>query len=126
MVYIVRPSLPTVTVTNPLVDGTPVTTLATCSTSGFRPATVILTWMLGDGSTEIMAETTTVTNMTDNKYAVASQYRRDVSKINNGKTLKCTVNHEALDAPMPRTAILNISCNQQCFFYNQHVDIVCY
>jgi len=114
---VVHPSAPSVTVTNPLVDETQVTTLATCSSSGFRPGTIDVTWLLEGGPTELMTDSTTVTALKDSKFAVTSEYRRVVSKTDNGKTLTCTLNHETLNAPIPRTAALNISCNQTSFCY---------
>jgi len=103
------------TVTNPLFDEASPTTLATCFASGFRPATINVTWLLEGGSTELMADTTTVTAVADNKYAVTSEYRRAVIRVDNGMTLTCRVNHETLDAPLFRTATLNIACNQARF-----------
>jgi len=123
IVSVVRPPAPSVTVTNPLVDETHVTTLATCSSSGFRPGTINVTWLLEGGPTELMTDTTAVTAMTDDKFAVTTEYRRAVSKIDNGKTLTCTLNHETLDAPISTSVTLNISCNQTSFCYIWHVDI---
>jgi len=124
IVSVVRSPAPSVTVTNPLVDETPFTTLATCSTSGFRPGTIDVTWLLEGGPMELMTDTTIVTAMTDNKFAVTSEYRRVVSKIDNGKTLTCTLNHETLDAPISTPVTLNISCIQTSFCYIWHVDIL--
>jgi len=115
IVSVVRPPAPSVTVTNPLADETPVSTLATCSSSGFRPGTIDVTWLLEGGPTELMTDTTTVTALTDNKFAVTSEYRRAVSMIDNGKTLTCTLNHETLDAPISTPVTLNILCNQTSF-----------
>jgi len=112
----VRPSPPFLVLTNPLVDGTHITTLATCSSSGFRPANINVIWLLEGGSSEV-ADTTTVAYTTNNTFAVRSEYRSVVSKIDNGKTLTCTLNHETLAVPLSGTVNLNISCNQQWFCY---------
>ena len=110
--YVVRPTAPSVTVTAPLVDGSPITTLATCSTSGFRPKLINVTWQLQGGSIEVMADTSTVRNGVDNTFSVTSEYRRVVSNIDNGKTLMCTVNHETLHVPLSMAVVLDISCNK--------------
>ena len=105
-----RPTWPSVVVRSPLVEGPVVATLATCSSSDFRPGNITVSWLLQGEIVEIMPDTV-VLPIAGEKFRVTSQYKRAVSRTENGKTLTCTVNHETLDvAGRSKAVILDVAC----------------
>jgi len=106
----VAPVIPTVTAMAPLVYGNIVKTLATCESSGFRPQTVSVKWILDNGTPETDPTPVVVENSTTNTYSVTSVYRSAVRREDNGKNLTCEITHKAVATPLSGSLQLNIAC----------------
>lgn len=105
----VRPVELSLVTSSSAVEGTSKVTLATCSTSGFRPATTFsLVWNFGNVNqtyTEVLIQD----NITET-FSVSSQYQRVVNRSDNGKHLSCSVRHATLSSPQEIATSVNIRC----------------
>jgi len=106
----VAPVIPTVTAMAPLVYGNIVKTLATCVSSGFRPQTVSVKWILDNGTPETDPTPVVVENSTTNTYSLTSVYRSVVRREDNGKILTCEIKHKTVATPLSGSLQLNITC----------------
>ena len=105
----VQPIHPVITKATPPVEGSTSIQLATCTTSGFRPETgFTLVWTF-DGQQESYTETP-VWDTTSETYSVSSQYSTVVDRTDNGKSLKCSVNHGTIDTPNTETVTISVLC----------------
>jgi len=106
----VEPSIPTLTAFKPLVYDNFVKNIATCVSSGFRPQTVNVNWILDNGTPETDPSPIVVENDTTNTYSVTSVYRSALRREDNGKILTCQINHKAVATPLSGSLQLNITC----------------
>jgi len=96
-----------------LTAGNATMNIAQCTSTGFRPGNVSLSWRIEGGVVEPVLNPL-VFNTANNKFEVTSYYRRAVTKADNGKTLTCSVSHAAT-----QTVSLtgNVALNVLCKFY---------
>ena len=104
----VRPTSPTVSPSGTLAESTTVSTVATCSSSGFRPSTIVVTWQL-QGGAAVPASSPNV-SPSDSTFTMTSEYVRALSRSDNGKMLTCTVNHTTLSTPRAGSVQLDVKC----------------
>jgi len=113
LICLETPSLPTVTILGPSVEGGDAASIARCTTTGFRPADINITWTIEGGPTNTSLHE--LVNETGNgTFMVSSDYRRAVNRTFNGKTLTCTVSHVSLTLPMSTSVLLTVLCT--CIF----------
>ena len=108
-----RPSTPVVNVIGTLTAGNAASNIAQCTSTGFRPPDVGVSWKLDGGNLEPVTNPL-VSPIANNKFAVSSYYRRAVTKADNGKTLTCSVSHTST-----QTILLagNVQLSVMCKFY---------
>jgi len=104
-----RPSRPNVTVLATQTERSPVANIARCSSSGFSPATITLTWQLENGSAMPDQDALT-TPMANDLFSVSSTFNYSVQRTDNGKTLTCSVSHVSLNSPLSGTATIPVFC----------------
>jgi len=107
--YVEPPSKPSVTLLGPPVESGDVAAIARCTSTGFWPADINITWTAQEGPVE-QALNQKVTNTGNNTFMVTSDYRRAVNRSINGKTLTCTVSHVSLSSPTSGSVTLTILC----------------
>ena len=101
-----------------LTAGNAATNIAQCTSTGFRPQEVGVSWTLDGGNIEPVINPL-VSNMTNNKFAVSSYYRRAVTKADNGKTLTCSVSHAATQTNLLAGNVqLSVICKFNLHNYN--------
>jgi len=113
--------MPIVKANAPLVYGNAVKDIAQCSSTGFRPHTVGVIWILGNYSPETDNNPAVVEIGTTNIFTVTSYYNTAVRREDNGKILTCQVNHTSLATPLSGSLQLNILC--MLIVYNSYVAI---
>ncbi|XP_052805208.1 hemicentin-2-like [Mya arenaria] len=94
-----QPSTPKVTVLGTLTESSSSVNILRCSSSGFRPQTVSLSWTLGGESAEPVSNPTVEESTANNTFSVSDTYSRAVGRADNWKTLTCSINHETLRFP---------------------------
>jgi len=111
-----------------LTAGNDDTNIAQCTSTGFRPQDIGLSWRIEAENAEPVTNPL-VSNITNNRFEVTSYYRRAVKKSDNGKTLTCSVSHAATQTILlPGSVRLNVSCKLCLFNSNTeylHVATVC-
>ena len=92
----------------------PTSRIARCTSSGFRPSAVNVTWVLS-GESPMTATNTIVMNDTNpDTFRLTSYFSRSVTRHDNGKVLSCSVNHETLQSPVTGNMTLDVMC--KCSF----------
>ena len=104
-----RPARPSVTLLTTTMEGEPAAPIATCSTSGFSPGNINVTWQL-EGTTAIQEEDLVITQIDNILFSVSSTFNYSVDRSDNGKTLTCTVYHQSLPAPLANAASVPVLC----------------
>jgi len=102
-----------------LTAGNDDTNIAQCTSTGFRPGNVSLSWRIEGGIVEPVSNPL-VSNTANNKFEVTSYYRRAVTKADNGKTLTCSVSHAATQT---FSLTGHLSLNVLCKFYLLNCNI---
>jgi len=105
----VPPSEPSVSILGPPVESDNVASIARCTSDGFWPADINMTWTMQEGSAE-QAINTIITGSENVSFMVTSDYRRAVNRTLNGKTLTCTVSHVSLPSPRSGSVPLTVLC----------------
>ena len=103
------PSEPFITLLGPLVESEDTASIARCTSTGFWPADINMTWTMQGGPVE-PALNSKVTDTGNSTFMVTSDYRRAVNRSLNGKTLTCSVSHVSLSSPKSGTAALTVLC----------------
>jgi len=114
-----RPSTPTVSVLDTQTEGGPVTNIARCTSSGFYPATIIVTWQLGNEPT-MQNQVVHVTSIDNGLFSVTATFKHAVQRTDNGKNLTCSISHESLTSPLVGTGAIYVLCK-----YTKHFHIFC-
>lgn len=94
----------------PPVEGTASVQLATCRSFGFRPAdSFTLQWIIGNQQPQLSSGSA-VLDTTTETYNYTNQNYSKVSRLDNGKTLTCPVNHRTLSASVSATETITVQC----------------
>ncbi|KAH3699136.1 hypothetical protein DPMN_074090 [Dreissena polymorpha] len=101
-----QPSKPNVILMGSPVDGSAESDIATCSTGGFRPSHISISWTFGNVDT-VAASNLNPVNVS-NKFSVTTNYKRAVVRADNGKELTCSVSHQTLSAALSTSVTVNI------------------
>ncbi|XP_052783301.1 immunoglobulin kappa light chain-like isoform X1 [Mya arenaria] len=101
-----HPSTPTVTALGIPNESPSSVNIVRCTSSGFRPKTISLSWTLGRGMNEPVSNPIVEENMTTNTFSVSDTYSRSVGRADNGKLLTCSINHETLSSPKTASVTL--------------------
>jgi len=104
-----RPSTPTVSVLATQSEGGPVTNIARCTSSGFYPATIIVTWQLANGPT-MQDQDVLVRSIDNGLFSVTATFKHAVQRTDNGRILTCSVSHESLSSPLVGTGTIHVLC----------------
>ena len=119
---IVQPSEPSISLLGPPVESDNVASIARCTSVGFWPSDINMTWTMQDGPAEpaINQKVTDTGNFT---FMVTSDYRRAVNRTLNGKTITCTVSHVSLPSPRSGSKPLTVLCEYNITY---KVHYLCY
>ena len=110
MSLVVRPSLPAVTAVGSIVEQQAASRIAQCTTSGFRPRAVSVTWLLQGESPVTDTNPTVESGTKPDTFRLTSYYSRAVTRHDSKKVLNCSVNHETLQSPVTGSMILDVTC----------------
>jgi len=115
-----RPARPSVTVLAAQTEDSPVASIARCTSSGFSPATITLTWRLENGPAMPDQDAIT-TPMGDDLFTVSSTFNYSVQRTENGITLICSVSHVSLTSPLAGTATIPVFCKYPCMYIDLYI-----
>ena len=110
----VLPSLPTVNAIVSIMEQQPTSRIARCTSSGFRPSAVNVTWVLSGESPMTDTNTIVMNDTNSDTFRLTSYFSRSVTRQDNNKVLSCSVNHETLQSPVSGNMTLDVSC--KCLF----------
>jgi len=104
-----RPTRPTVTLMTTKTEGEPAAPIATCSTSGFSPRNINVTWQL-EGTPATQDKDAIIQPMDNILFSISSNFSHAVDRADNGKTLTCTVYHPSLSKPLSHSVAIPVFC----------------
>jgi len=104
-----KPKSPVVTTFQQLIESHVPIPVAMCTTSGFRPQRLNITWKLEDEPTESTTNVNVTKLKDENTFSAVAVYPRSISRADNGKKLVCSVYHET-GTPMSAETIILVQC----------------
>jgi len=102
----------------PVFENREGTAVARCTSTGFRPKAVNVTWTKQDDHIEPDFQPT-FTDMGNSAFMLVSQYTGGFNRSNNGKTLTCSVSHMTLTQPVSESITITVLCTYGHYIFVQ-------
>jgi len=106
---IVPPSQPILHSLGPAIEDKEDTVVARCSSHGFRPKELNVTWTLQDELSEL--DVNPIITENENKtFSLVSYYSRTLDRTHNGRILTCNVTHMTLTQHNATFGVITVLC----------------
>jgi len=106
---IVPPSQPILHSLGPAIEDKVDTVIARCSSHGFKPNEINVTWTL-QGEISELDDNPTITENENETFSLVSYYSRTFDRAHNGRMLTCNVTHMTLVQHNTTFGIITVLC----------------
>jgi len=106
---IVSPARPILHSLGPAIEDKVDTVIARCSSHGFRPKEINVTWTL-QGDISELDDNPTITETENETFSLVSYYSRTFDRTHNGRILTCNVTHMASTQHNATFGVIAVLC----------------